>query len=188
MASSIKFCALALDFDGVIANLEVDWNQVIKKVSEIANQDVKSLLAFYESSFGKPIYWKVSSEVENIELDALKKSQTVPLIETFLKSASEKQIPIYIVSMQTCKVIMTFLNHHRLTAYINEIVTREKFPTKKAQVEYVIKKVQGKVLFVDDLKRNLNSCEGLDVECVYFPRKQNRVDSEKSWQSVLKRI
>jgi phosphoglycolate phosphatase-like HAD superfamily hydrolase len=185
MASSIKFSAVALDFDGVIANLEVDWNDVIRKVSKIAGQDIKSLLTFYESNFGVPIYQKVSAEIENIELEALKKTQSVPFIAEFLKSLAEKKVPIYIVSMQTQKVIKVFLDQQGLSSYIKEIVTRERFPSKRAQVEYVTKTAGGRVLFVDDLRRNLISCQGLNSECFHFQRTHKPKDAKKAWDKIL---
>ncbi|MCW3982538.1 MAG: HAD hydrolase-like protein [Candidatus Bathyarchaeota archaeon] len=188
MASSVKIVAVALDFDGVIANLEVDWNEVIRKISKTAGQDIKSLLTFYEANFGVPIYQKVSAEIENIELEALKNTQLVPFIGEFLKSLQEKQMPVYVVSMQTAKVIQVYLNQQGLSSYIKEVVTRDRFPSKRAQVDYVTKTAGGRVLFVDDLKRNLISCQGLNVECFHFQRTKKPKDAQKSWDKILELI
>ncbi len=188
MASSVKIVAVALDFDGVIANLEVDWNDVIRKISKIAGQDIKSLLTFYEANFGVPIYQKVSAEIENIELEALKKTQLVPFVAEFLKSLQEKQMPVYVVSMQTAKVIQVFLDQQGLSSYVKEVVTRDRFPSKRAQVDYVTKTVGGRVLLVDDLKRNLISCQDLNVMCFHFQRTKKPKDAKKSWDRILEYI
>jgi hypothetical protein len=57
-----KVKVIALNFDGVITNLNVDWNSAIRSASTIAGYNIKSLLTFYESSQGTPIFQKVSGE------------------------------------------------------------------------------------------------------------------------------
>ncbi len=190
MANNINsnVSAVALDFDGVIANLEIDWKKAIKQGSKIVGYDIKSLLLFYEECFGTPIFQKVSSETEKIELEALKKSQTVPHVAEFLQKLSEKHIEIYIVSMQSRRVIQTFLNQQGLNNYFKEIVTREQYPTKQAQVQYVTKKASGKVLFIDDSKRNIENCKELDVLSFYFARNPQPKDAEKAWHKLLNLI
>jgi phosphoglycolate phosphatase-like HAD superfamily hydrolase len=180
-----KVYAVALDFDGVIANLDVDWNNTIRQASKIAGYDIKSLILFYEQNFGTSIFQKVSVEMEKIELDALKKSQPVPFIAWFLQNLAEKQVDVYIVSMQSLRVIETFLDQQGLSIYVKEIITREKCPGKRAQVEYVAKNISGKVVFVDDSKRNISNCEGLNVVCFYFPRNQKPNEAKKSWNKIL---
>ena len=141
MASSItQVSAVALDFDGVIVNVEVDWKAAIKLASKISGQDVKSLLTFYEQNYGTPIFQKVSGEIEKLELEALKTSPQVPYIEETLKTLAEKKIPVYIVSMQTTKALTSYLEQHGLAGYIKEVVSREQFPSKRAQVQYVTSK------------------------------------------------
>jgi phosphoglycolate phosphatase-like HAD superfamily hydrolase len=187
MAHSIdsKVKTIALDFDGVITNLEVDWNDAIRQASKIIGHDIKSLILFYEQYFGTPIFQKVSIEMEKIEIEALKKSQPVHFICEFLQKLAEKQVDIYIVSMQSLEVIKTFLDQQGLSIYFKDVITREKCPGKRAQVEYVAKNSISKVMFVDDSKRNISNCEGLDVVCFYFPRNQKLNDAKKSWNKIL---
>ena len=185
---SSKVSTVALDFDGVIANLEIDWKNAIKQSSKIVGHDIKSLLLFYEECYGTPIFQKVSLETEKIELEALKKSKPVPYIVEFLQKLSKKHVEIYIVSMQSQKVIQTFLNQHGLGSYFKEIVTREQYPTKQAQVQYVAKTTSGKVLFVDDSKRNIENCRGLGVVSFFFARNPEPKDAEKAWRKLLNLI
>jgi phosphoglycolate phosphatase-like HAD superfamily hydrolase len=191
MASSInqKISAVALDFDGVIVNVEVDWKAAIKLSSKISGQEVKSLLTFYEQNFGTPIFEKVSSEIEKLELDALKTSPQVPYIEEIIKTLAEKKIPVYVVSMQTNKALTGYLEQHGLAGFIKEVVSRERFPSKRAQVQYVIsKEVGGQVLFVDDLKRNFDSCRDLGVICFLFQRTNKPKDAKEAWNKLLNLI
>jgi phosphoglycolate phosphatase-like HAD superfamily hydrolase len=190
MASSItQVSAVALDFDGVIVNVEVDWKAAIKLASKISGQDVKSLLTFYEQNYGTPIFQKVSGEIEKLELEALKTSPQVPYIEETLKILAEKKIPVYIVSMQTTKALTSYLEQHGLAGYIKEVVSREQFPSKRAQVQYVTSKAtDGQVLFVDDLKRNLDSCRDLGVVCFLFQRTNKPKDAKEAWNKLFSLI
>ena len=123
--------AMALDFDGVITNLDVDWNAVIRRASQIVGQDIKSLITFYENNHGTPIFQKVSVEMEKIELQAIKTAQPKPHIEDFLQKLKEKQVPVYIVSMQSLKPIKTFLDQHCLASYFNGIITEKTAPANQ---------------------------------------------------------
>jgi phosphoglycolate phosphatase-like HAD superfamily hydrolase len=190
MASSItQVSAVALDFDGVIVNVEVDWKAAIKLAFKISGQDVKSLLTFYEQNYGTPIFQKVSGEIEKLELEALKTSPQVPHIEETLKTLAEKKIPVYIVSMQTTKALTSYLEQHGLAGYIKEVVSREQFPSKRTQVQYVTSKTtDGQVLFVDDLKRNLDSCRDLGVVCFLFQRTNKPKDAKEAWNKLFSLI
>ena len=66
---------IALDFDGVITNLDIDWKDAIRQASAIIGYDVKSL-TFYENNFGTSIFQKVSTEMEKIELEAIKNAKS----------------------------------------------------------------------------------------------------------------
>lgn len=191
MASSInpKVAAVALDFDGVIVNVEVDWKEALKLASTCTGQEVTSLLTFYEQYFGTSVFAKVSAEIEKMELEALKSSPQVPYIAEFLNAVKQKNVLVYIVSMQTERVIRHYLEAHGLAGFIKEVVGRERFPSKRAQVQYVISQTPwGEVLFVDDLKRNLDSCRDLGVICSFFPRNQTAKDAKESWRRLLELI
>ena len=116
MANSVdlQVKVVALDFDGVIANLDVDWNAALRQASKIAGFEIKSLLTYYENNYSTPSFLKVSAQIEAIELCAIATAHPKPYAEDFLKSLQEKQVPIYIVSMQSLKPIKTFLEKHNL--------------------------------------------------------------------------
>jgi phosphoglycolate phosphatase-like HAD superfamily hydrolase len=196
MASNIgksgKITAVALDFDGVITSLDIDWRAAICQASAIVGHDVKSLLLFYEEQFGKPLFEKVSGEMEKLEFESIKRAQLLPCVKEALTKLSEKGVDLFIVSMQTTKVISEFLNKHELSGYFKEIVTREKCSTKKAQVEYVLKIYninQNQLLLVDDLKRNIIACNELGVVCFHFQAKNGflwKQDTAKeAWNKIL---
>jgi HAD superfamily hydrolase (TIGR01509 family) len=183
-----KIKAVSLDFDGVITNLDIDWNAAIRQASSIAGHDVKSLITFYENNFGTPIFQKVSTEMEKIELEALKKAQVSPFIEGFLQRLSQKKIEVYIVSMQSFNVIKKFLNQNGLASYFKDLITRERCPSKKAQIECISKETRispNQILFIDDSKRNISNCQELGAVCFYFKRKQNPNEIKETWNKIL---
>ncbi len=192
ISKSGKISAVALDFDGVITSLNIDWHEAIHQASAIAGYDVKSLLVFYEEQFGKPLFEKVSDEMEKLELESIKRAQLLPYVKEALTQLSEKSVDLYIVSMQTKKVIIEFLNKHELSNYFKDIVTREKCSTKKAQVEYVLKIYNinpNQLLLVDDLKRNIIACNELGIACFHFQAKNGflwKQDTAKeAWNKIL---
>jgi HAD superfamily hydrolase (TIGR01509 family) len=186
-----KIKAIAFDFDGVMANLDLDWKATIHQASVIAGYDVKSLILFYEECFGNPIFQKISNEMEKLELQALKTSPILPYVEESIQKLAKKGVDLYIVSMQSKRVIKEFLTQHGLTCYFKDIVTREKCPGKKAQVQYVLKIYDIKpsqLLFIDDSKRNINLCSELGVSCFHFQNKIGFLGKQNAeiWDKLLR--
>jgi phosphoglycolate phosphatase-like HAD superfamily hydrolase len=179
---------LALDFDGVVTNLDIDWHAAIRLASTIVGYDIKSLITFYDVSYGKPVFQTVSEKMEQLELEAIKEAKLVPFIGEFLQELSEMRVETYIVSMQSAMVVEKFLSEHALTPYFKGIVTREKYPSKNAQVSYVIEKAgvcPNQVLLVDDSARNISKCKELGVVCFHFTRQQNPQRTREMWKSIL---
>jgi FMN phosphatase YigB (HAD superfamily) len=183
-----KVKIVALDFDGVVTSLDIDWNYAIRLASDMAGYDVKSLLTFFEASEGKPIFQTVSREIEKLELEALEKAELTPFITDFLQKISEMHVEVYIVSMQSARVVKKFLGDHGLTRFFKDVITREKCPSKKAQVTYVLKNSgirAAEVLLVDDLARNISKCQKLGVRCFHFARQQNSRKTREMWDSIV---
>jgi len=63
MARSLDIKAVALDFDGVVTNLDVDWKDAVRRASEIAGYDVKSLNLFYDTNGDTCLFKKISYEI-----------------------------------------------------------------------------------------------------------------------------
>jgi FMN phosphatase YigB (HAD superfamily) len=183
-----KVKIIALDFDGVVTNLNIDWNSAIRLASAIAGYDVKSLLTFFEASEGKPIFQTVSRQIEKLELEALKNAELTPFITDFLQKISEMHIDVYIVSMQSARVVKKFLGEHGLTRYFRDIITRERCPSKKAQVTCLLDNSgvrADEVLLVDDLLRNISKCQELGVRFFHFARQQNSRKTREMWNSIF---
>ncbi len=183
-----KVKIIALDFDGVITNLNIDWNAAIRLASTIVGYDIKSLITFYDDSYGTPIFQTVSKRMEQLELEALKDAKLTAFIREFLQQLSERRIETYVVSMQSALVVKKFLSEHDLTSYFKDVVTRERYPSKTAQVTYVLDKsgvCPDQVLLVDDSARNISKCKELGVLCFHFARQQNSRRTRETWNSIL---
>jgi len=188
LAQKDKIKVIALDFDGVITNLSVDWNSAIRLASAIIGYDVKSLLTFYESSHGTPSFQIVSDEMEKLELEALKHAQPTPFFRAFLQEISKACSETYVVSMQSALVVEKFLREHDLACYFTEILTRERLSSRKAQISHILNKSSvnpREVLLVDDSKRNITTCKELGVTCFYFARCQNPRRAKETWNLIL---
>jgi HAD superfamily hydrolase (TIGR01509 family) len=195
MANNLEFTrikAVALDFDGVMANLDLDWKVAIRQASEIAGYDIKSLITFYEKCFGTPLFQEISAKMEKLEMQALKTSPILPQVKETVEKLVERKADLYIVSMQSYLVIKTFLDQNGLAGYFKEIVTREKCPDKKAQVEYVLKTYNvnpSQLLLIDDSKRNIALCSELGISCFHFQNRvqffRNDIAAKDLWSKVL---
>jgi HAD superfamily hydrolase (TIGR01509 family) len=195
IAEPAKIKAVALDFDGVMANLDLNWKIAIRQASEIAGYDIKSLITFYEKCFGSQLFQKISAEMEKLEMQALKTSPILPHVKETVEKLAERKVDLFVVSMQSYCVIKTFLNQNGLTRYFKDFITREKCPGKKAQVEYVLKNNNvnpSQLLLVDDSKRNITICSELGISCFHFQntakllRKGN--NAKEPWDKVLNLI
>ena len=186
--NSNKVKVIALDFDGVVTNLNIDWHAAIRLTSTIVGYEIKSLLTFYEAKYGKPIFQTVSKRIEQLELEALKDAKLTPFIREFLQELSERHVEMYIVSMQSVLLVKKFLSKHDLAFYFKDVVTRERYPSKKAQVTHVLEKsgvCPNQVLLVDDSARNISKCKELGVVCFHFSRKQDSRKTKELWNSIL---
>jgi len=186
-----KVKVVALDFDGVITNLDIDWNAAIRQASVLVGQDIKSLLTFYEKYYGTSIFQRVSGEMEKIEFEAARKAQVSHSVEEFLRKLSQKKVEAYVVSMQSFNVVKSFLDRHELTRFFKGIITRERCPSKKAQVERILKETGNspeQILLVDDSKRNISLCRELHVACFHFQRNKDLNETEQAWIKVLNLI
>lgn len=183
-----KVKTIALDFDGVVTNLNIDWHYAIRLASAVAGCDVKSLLTFFEASEGKPIFQTVSRQIEKLELEALENAELTPFIIEFLQKISERHVNMYIVSMQSAKVVKKFLGEHELTHFFKDVITRERCPSKKAQVKCLLGNLgvrADEVLLVDDSARNVSNCRELGVKCFHFTRQQNSRKTMEMWNSIF---
>ena len=183
-----KVKVIALDFDGVVTNLNIDWHSAIRFASTIVGYDIKSLLTFYEAKYGTPLFQTVSKRIEQLELEALTDAKLTPFIRGFLQKLSEMHVETYVASMQSALVVKNFLSEHDLASYFKDVVTRERCPSKTAQVTYVLKKsgvCPCQVLLVDDSARNISKCKELGVVCFHFTRQQDSRRTREMWKSIL---
>jgi len=93
----------------------------------------------------------------------------------------------HLASMQSQRVLETFLERNDLRKYFSEVLGRERFGSKRKQLEYILEREKGNmVYFIDDLQRNIDSCSDLGIECVLLRRWEGETLLQKV-RELLKR-
>lgn len=165
---------LVLDFDGVITRLDIDWKLVRAEASKIVGYHISSLVRFFEENFGKQCFYTVSKLVEQYEMRAVEKAE--PYSDVVKLLTLVKDIPVYIATMQSEKVVEFFLKKHSLTKFFTDILGRNRFGSKRRQLEYLINNVNtipSRIVFVDDSWRNISICKELGLKCIWLRRDKN---------------
>jgi phosphoglycolate phosphatase-like HAD superfamily hydrolase len=172
---------LILDFDGVILNLNINWNVVLAEVSRTVGFKVDSMLVFWKDYFGTKLFDVANDIAERYELEVAANltpyDDAKPALESFKGT-------VYLASMQSEKVINFFLDKHDLKKYFREILGRSRFGSKARQLQYIMAKerTSEKVVLIDDSKRNIEICNTLGLSWILLDRKGggNLLDAIKS--------
>ncbi len=168
---------VALDFDGVITKLEVDWNEVKSKVSELLGYKVDSLFEILLKTWNTPLYREISRLIESYELKAIEKARPHDYIRYVLDEFSRKVSGIFLVTMQSLNVINIFLDRYELKGYFTRILTRDDFPCKKMQIQYIIDNLgieSSRLYLIDDLPRNCEICLELGCKCILIGKESDK--------------
>ena len=73
-----QISCVILDFDGVITNIDVDWDLLRERASNMTGALINSLLAFFDKYHGTDVFYMVSNEVELFEEKALEDATAAP--------------------------------------------------------------------------------------------------------------
>jgi HAD superfamily hydrolase (TIGR01509 family) len=158
---------IALDFDGVMTHLNIDWRKAKEVGSLVAGLRIESLLDFWRVSFGTDIFRRVSDAIKEFEEEAVDSAKPTKAVE-FVKEAMKRGKKVYLVSMQSKPSILKFLSKFNIS--LTGIFSREDFPTKLEMLRRILEIEEIKpseLVFVDDLGRNLDECGKLGVICVH---------------------
>ncbi|MEM3166847.1 MAG: NIF family HAD-type phosphatase [Candidatus Methanomethylicia archaeon] len=159
-----------MDFDGVVTNLNIDWNKVREDVSKRVGFKVNSMLDFWEKYFGTELFDLANEIVEKYELEGVMKASLHEDVKQLLILFKGK---IYIASMQSKKVINMFLEKYSLEKFFKGVLGRDDFGSKIKQVQYILEKEKNvkRILLIDDSKRNISRCQKLGITCILFNRR-----------------
>jgi len=161
---------LILDFDGVITSLNIDWITVREEVSRRVGFRVESMLEFWERYFNTELFNLANEVVESYEFEGIMKAKPYDDVKTALRSFDGL---IYLASMQSERILSIFLQKHGLKDYFKEVLGRDRFGSKLRQVRYIIDREDnaGRMILVDDSRRNISSCQVLGIKCILFNRR-----------------
>jgi phosphoglycolate phosphatase-like HAD superfamily hydrolase len=110
---------LILDFDGVITNLNIDWIAVREEVSMSVGFRVESMVEFWERYFDIELFNLANEIVKRYEFERITKAKPYGDVKTALQSFNGL---IYLVSMQSEKILSIFLQKHGLRDYFKEVL------------------------------------------------------------------
>ncbi|WP_461866915.1 HAD family hydrolase [Thermococcus sp.] len=161
---------VVLDFDGVIAKVDLDWSLVKEKVSLETGIKIDSFTEFFNSNFGSPEYDLVSRALEKYEKSALEAASPYPDVKVVLEAINR---PLIIATMQTESVVRSFLKKHELLMYISDILGRNRFGSKKEELIYISKKY-GSGIFVDDRPSNCKVARKLGFKAFLLDRRKGK--------------
>lgn len=165
---------IVLDFDGVITRLDIDWNHVIRETSRVIGFEIQSLHSFFESYYGSPLYEAAHEFVKDYEIRAVCESKLFPDVELALGLIKGRA---YLTSMQANEALRLFITRNRLGKYFKKILGRDKFGSKRRQLEYIVQEIgfdgRSLIRYVDDLERNCRMAEELGLKAIHLRRGEN---------------
>ncbi len=160
-----------LDFDGVIATLDIDWRNLRKQISKKFDLEIESLTKFFEENFGTQQFELVSQEVRVAELGAAQKAKPYSDVAPSLEYLAEHRIKTYLASMQSIEVVNSYLKRYGWGHYFLRVFGREQGGSKRVELETIKKEEKtGKLILVDDMKRNLSAARELGYNAILFRR------------------
>ncbi len=162
---------IALDFDGVITRLDVDWEKVRREASRILGQEVRSLIELLESCYGTPLFHLISSLIRVYEEDSIDRATPFEDAVLFLKNV--RYVKVYIATMQPRDLVYKFLSKHSLLNHVYDVLGRDEFGSKLNQLKYIvdIEKISPRmIMLIDDSYRNIMYARVLGTRFIWLRR------------------
>lgn len=161
---------ILLDFDGVITNINIDWDSLRKIISAKLGFPISSFNHFFQHNFNSLEFDRVDKIVEQYELQAIKQSKPFDDVNSFLEHIS---YPKFIVSMQSEKALLLFLKKYNLINYFIKIYGRHNFGSKKNQICNILSFTRDfdEIILIDDSHENCLMASRMGLSTINFNRK-----------------
>ncbi|AET33369.1 hypothetical protein P186_1968 [Pyrobaculum ferrireducens] len=162
---------VVLDFDGVIARLDVDWASLRRAVRDRLGLDVRSINEAFRELCGTPFFFALHEFVEAYEVESAARAGVFPDVAHFLEKWSGVAA---IASMQSERAIRLALSLSGLDEAFSEIAARPRFCSKEAELRHFAEKYGAdKIIFVDDRYDNVEVCRKIGIAgCVRLDRRR----------------
>jgi len=165
--------AMAIDFDGVITYLDMNYAFLRNKASELSGRRVRTLTEFFAKFFSTDEFWKVSNMVKQYELKAVENAPLNPEAIELIENAYRKNISIYLTTAQSREPVEIFLERYRLRNFFKDLLTREEYGSKRAMYLRIIND-EGlspeEVAVIDDMEINIVQCKEIGMRCFHVDR------------------
>ncbi len=127
-----------VDLDGTLVRLHIDWKSVEKLIQEISKGSTKTFLGFVARYWGSPVFWKIHSAVEEMELRAVESMEVLDDAPTFIRIL-KSMARIAIVTMQSRRACIEALKKLGVADTVDAVITREDCSTRFEQIARALK-------------------------------------------------
>ena len=156
--------ALISDLDGTIANLDIDWEALRRRVRALLNTDhpLKPLGASIpEAARGDPrMIEEAFKIVERAELEAAMNAVHDEATVQVFSRLKRWNVKIAVVTMQAMRSAETALLRIGVRGYVDVLITRDHSLSRREQLELALKRLgvdRGRAVFVGDTVYDLKA-------------------------------
>ena len=141
--------AVAFDLDGTLLTLPVPWPELKLRVSRALARPVHSFRDLFRELWGTEDYWKVSSMIEEAEIEAVPESAMFPEARTILERLATR-FDVYLITLQSRRAADAALRFHGIRRLFRGLITREDGPDRPSQARILVRQVGRALSLVDD--------------------------------------
>jgi phosphoglycolate phosphatase-like HAD superfamily hydrolase len=168
----LENCVLILDVDGTLIPLNIDFNELRERVRRLLNID-HPLKPLGESIASLPLSeelknkaWEIIEEAELESIETLDPN-TVRDNIYLIKGLEDQGVKIYLVTMRSRRTLAELLEKIGLSTLIDSSITRDMYPYRRKQLEYVKSLNPGKLLvFIGDTVYDQEASREVGVEFI----------------------
>jgi HAD superfamily hydrolase (TIGR01549 family) len=138
----LENCVLILDVDGTLIPLNIDFNELRERVRRLLNID-HPLKPLGESIASLPLSeelknkaWEIIEEAELESIEALDPNTVRDNID-LIKGLEDQGVKIYLVTMRSKRTLVKLLEKLGLSAFTDSSITRDVYPYRRKQLEYI---------------------------------------------------
>jgi len=135
-------CVLLIDVDGTLIPSSIDFNELREKVRRLLNIN-HPLKPLGESIASLPLSDELKSKawdiIEKAELDSIESLDLNTIRDniTLIRELEERGVKMYFVTMRSRRTLVKLLEKLGLSAFTDLSITRDVYPYRRKQLEYI---------------------------------------------------
>jgi len=135
-------CVLLIDVDGTLIPSSIDFDELREKVRRLLNIN-HPLKPLGESIASLPLSDELKSKawdiIEKAELDSIESLDLNTIRDniTLIRELEERGVKMYFVTMRSRRTLVKLLEKLGLSAFTDSSITRDVYPYRRKQLEYI---------------------------------------------------